>query len=277
MPTLSVIVPTRNRADLWRSGRLLDSLRAQDDQPDELVIAIDHTTDATSGTIIHDLELNPAQFPIRILSVDKPRPHPFPASGYPDNCLFHAAKGDVILHLDDDISLPPGFISHMRALFAGLPSAVVWGMLDFVDDAGEPISGEIDCRHSFATKQHLPILPGGIYQLPIHHNLHHGAVYTLTARDIRRLGGHNLEHCGWHNTDTRLGNRLARSLGGSYVTATTTTKHLGLTFHRQNKNNHDVIRAAQSTFSGPKIANGGVDFWKSSWFDHAYQVTQEIS
>jgi len=99
--TLSVIIPTRNRAALWRSGRLLDSLRAQTEPPDELVIALDHTEDKTEDTIREQLIAHPSKFPVRLLDITAARPGPDPASAAPDNCLFAAATGDILVHLAD--------------------------------------------------------------------------------------------------------------------------------------------------------------------------------
>jgi len=277
---LSVLVPTRNRAALWRSAWLLDSLRAQTEPPDELVIALDHTEDRTLELITADLSHDPAPFPVRILEVLAPQATPHPASGIPDNCLFHAAAGDVILHVDDDISLPPDFCRRTRVLFTGLPSAILWAQHSFVDDHKTPLPGNDgrDCRAWLAEKHRWPLLPGGITELPKQQQLHWGAVWTATARDLRRIGGHNLAHCGWHNTDTRLGKRLIRTLHASYVTSTPemTVLHQGKTWHAQNCHNPAVIRAAQGTTGGPRIANGGPDFWKSTWFDSAYVLTTTI-
>ncbi len=279
MPTISVIVPTRNRAELWRSGRLLASLRAQDDQPDELVIAIDHTEDDTLDAIRTDTSRNRLSFPVRIIEVTKPRPEPFPASGFPDNCLFHAAKGDVTLHIDDDIALPPGYCRHTRAMFEGLPRAVIWGLLRFVDDQDNELADVSDCRRQHAAKHNWPLGPGGLWLMPTQSQTHWGAVYASTLRDIRAIGGHNIEHCGYHNSDTRLGNRLARFCGQSFATSTpaTTCSHLGLTWYSSHKHDKKAIRGSRFTSSSSKIANGGADFWTSTWFDDAYRVTLEIS
>jgi glycosyltransferase involved in cell wall biosynthesis len=274
---LSVIVPTRNRADIWRRRWLLDALDAQTKPPDELVIALDNTEDATAAAILTELELHPPRYQVRIIEVLKPRPEPFPASGYPDNCLFHAADGEVILHIDDDIALPPGYIEHTRNMFEGLPSAVIWGLLEFVDETKAPIPETSDCRPAIARKHNWQLQPGGLWLMPLQHQVHWGAVYAVTARDIRAIGGHNVEHCGHHNTDTRLGNRLARFCRQSLVTSTpaTTARHLGTTWHMKNRNNPHEIRKAQGNASGPKIANGGQAFWTSDWFTAAYATIHD--
>lgn len=274
MPTLSVVVPTRNRAFLWRSAWLLDSLRAQTEPPDELVIALDHCEDDTLDAILDDVHADWPTFRVRILDVLAPRPLPMPASGIPDNCGFHAATGEVIVHVDDDIHLPPGFCRRIRWLFAELPPAVVWSNLAFVDADKTTLPGADghDCRPDLAQKHHWRHHPGGLYEMPLREQVHWGAVFTLCARDLRKIGGHNLAHCGWHNTDTRLGNRLVRSGITSYLATApeTIALHLGKTWYAQHAKEPLAIRYSQGTSIGPRIANGGPDFWTSSWFESAY-------
>jgi glycosyltransferase involved in cell wall biosynthesis len=275
MPTLSVIVPTRNRADLWRRRWLLDSLIAQTDQPDELVITLDHPEDDTLDTIQDQLEHHRPGFACKLIEVLAPRATPMPASGIPDNCAFHAAAGNIILHVDDDISLPHDFCRRMRMLFEDLPPAVIWAQLAFVDADHNrlPSHDGNDCRSWLAVKHHWQRHPGGLVQMPIREQVHWGAVFTLCARDLRKIGGHALDHCGWHNTDTRLGNRLARSGINSYLTTLpeTSALHLGKTWYAQHAREPLAIRYSQGTTTGPRIANGGLAFWSSDWFKTAYR------
>jgi glycosyltransferase involved in cell wall biosynthesis len=278
--SLSVIVPTRNRAGLWADGWLLDSLRAQAEPPDELIIALDHTEDITLELITADLKLDPVPFPVRILEVLAPRAQPMPASGIPDNCLFHAAAGEILVHVDDDIALPPDFIWKIRWLLEALPPAVIWPNTAFVTKDKSPLPGHDgrDCRPWLASKQHWPLRPGGLLEMPLNMQVHWGAVYCLCARDLRRIGGHNLEHCGWHNTDTRLGNRLVRSGVSSYLTATPDMSplHLGKTWYAQHAHEPLAIKYSQGTSLGPRFANGGQAFWSSSWFESAYRELPRI-
>jgi glycosyltransferase involved in cell wall biosynthesis len=270
---LSVICPTRNRADLWRSGRPLDSLRAQTQPPDELVIALDHTEDDTAAAIDTDLARAPLRAPVRVLDILAPRPGHNPASGVPDNCLFHAATGEVIVHLDDDLALPPRFIELTRALFLGLPSAVIWPRLDFVDSAGNPLDGVSDVRVDVCRRHHWPTLPGGLVELPAALQLRWGAAYVCRSADIRAIGGHDLTTCQYHNTDTRLGNRLAQAGILNYFAGIDelAVKHLGPTWHQANKHDPQAIAASQGKPRCATTANGGPAFWSSPWFDSAYK------
>jgi hypothetical protein len=253
----------------------MDSLRAQTEPPDELLVALDHPEDDTLDTILDQLEHNKPPFPVKLLDILAPRAGDNPASGIPDNCLFHAALGEVIIHTDDDCALPPDFCRTMRLLFRGLPPSIIWGQLTFVDDQRQPLPSHAghDCRAWLAVKHHWPTLPGSVIALPPHMQLHWGAIFTATARDIRRIGGHNIEHCGYHNTDTRLGNRLVHSAVNSYVTSgpELTTLHLGKTWYAQHVEDKPAILRSQGPNKGQRIANGGQAFWTSPWFDSAYR------
>jgi len=270
---LSVICPTRNRADLWRSGRLLDSLRAQTQPPDELVIALDHTEDDTAAAIDTDLARAPLRAPVRVLDILAPRPGHNPASGVPDNCLFHAAAGDILVHIDDDLALPTRFIELTRALFLGLPSAVIWPRLDFVDSAGNPLDGVSDVRVDACRRHHWPTLPGGLVEIPAALQLRWGAAFVCRSADTRAIGGHDLKTCQYHNTDTRLGNRLARAGIPNYfaIVDELAVKHLGPTWHQAHKTDPQAIAASQCRLPVRTIANGGPSFWTSTWLNDAYK------
>jgi glycosyltransferase involved in cell wall biosynthesis len=278
VPTLSIIVPTRNRTNLWRSAWLLDSLRAQTEPPDELVIALDHTEDETLAAITADISTRPARFPVKILDVLAPRPGPFPASGIPDNCAFHAATGEVILHVDDDIRLPPDFCRRTRNLFEDLPQAAVWYLMTFVDQNHKPLPAGTDWRIPHIEKNLSTRLPGALIKPDIHSMLFTGAIFATTRHIIRTIGGHALETCGYHNQDTRLGNRIAR-LFPSYISTSvhTRSEHLGTTWHMQHRTESKTLRDAYGPPRDPKICNGGPTFWNSSWFNNAYRLTWQTS
>ena len=270
MPSISVICPTRNRRRLWQSGWLTESLLRQTDLPDELIIAIDNTEDDTLGAI----RSKPLPFPVRILQIDKPRPAPFPASCFPDNCLFHAAHRDVIVHVDDDIALPHRFIEHTRHLFARLPNAAVWSLMTFVDEDGTPIEAGQDWRLEVIKRLNLPTLPGGLVKTRPLSGCSTGAIFTVLSSTIRKIGGHHLTAAGYHNQDTLLGYRLDKACtAGSYLSVTdyTNALHLGLTWHMQNRNDKPKLsKAYGNPYPGQVIANGGEKYWVSPWFDDAY-------
>jgi hypothetical protein len=272
--TLSVICPTRNRAALWSTGWVIDSLERQTCPPDELLIAQDHCEDNTTTTILESIRRRRLRFRVRIIDVTAARPGPFPASGIPDNCLFHAAAGEIILHVDDDISLAPRTIEHVRSSFAGNPAATIWYLMTFVDELHNPKPEGKDWRLEYAQRGRWPLIPGGLIRPPLNSQTCTGAIFATTSAVIHDVGGHDLTYCGYHNQDTRLGNRLERfCTGGSYLAALPelSADHFGLTWHLQHLKDAAALRGAYGAArTGPTVANGGRAFWKSSWFDSAY-------
>jgi glycosyltransferase involved in cell wall biosynthesis len=271
--SLSIIIPTRNRADLWRSGWCLDTITRQSSPPDEVVIALDHTKDDTADAIKTRARKTHPQFPIKILDVITPRPKPYPASGIPDNCLFHAATGAVLLHLDDDIAIPPDFCRHVRALFDGTPEAAIWFLMTFVDQDHKALPSGEDWRIPIIDRQHWPKLPGSLVQPPPLSWTFTGAIFAVASSCIRRIGGHALESCGYHNQDTRLGNRLARRYPSYLCTSPSCiADHLGTTWHMQHINDRAALTKAYGPTHDAPIANGGPAFWSGPWPASAYTV-----
>ena len=266
--TLSVIVPTRNRAELWRSGWLLNSLRKQTSPPDELVVALDHTKDDTLFTI----RSSRIPFPVRILEVLSPRPNGDPASATPDNCLFAAATGDILVHLDDDIALGPDFCRRALEFLELQPRSVIWAQLRFVTAILSPLTGHppVDYRPSMAAKRHWPASPDGIFLLPAHWCVHWGAAYAVRRSEVLAIGGHDLQLAGYRNADARLGGRLVRAGLTSYVTSKNEHEahHLGTT-------NRAKTRSSGPT-SGPRIANGGPSYWTSDACRASYRILEVL-
>jgi len=274
--TISIITPTRNRAELWRSGRLLDSLRAQTEPPDELVIALDHTEDDTLAAI----GSSRMPFPIRILEVLSPRPGPDPASAIPDNCLFAAAAGVILVHLDDDIAIGLDFCRRVRTLLPLGKRAILWHQLFFVtaqscvsprNAANDDTLSDtlpVDYRTALALRRHWPISTGGIIQLPANRMLHWGGAWSAPRAELLAIGGHDLSLAGYRNADARLGNRLVRNGLTSFITSEThlAATHIGTT---RRSTTH-----SRGPTGGPRIANGGISYWTSDACHSSYRVTK---
>lgn len=270
--TLSVLVPTRNRAPLWHFGWLLDSLRAQTRPPDELVVALDHTQDDTQSVISALVHFRKPPYPVRIIEVLSPRPQGDPASAIPDNCLFAAATGDVLVHLDDDIALGPDFCRRALEFLDLQPRSVIWAGLRFVTADHSPLTDHppVDYRPTMAAKRHWPASPDGIFLLPAHWCVHWGAAYAVRRSEVLAIGGHDLQLAGYRNADARLGGRLVRAGLSSYVTSKDehAAEHLGTT--RRSK-----TRSTGPT-SGPKIANGGLGYWTSEACRASFRVIEVL-
>ena len=266
--TISVIIPTRNRAELWRSGWVLDSLRAQTRPPDELVIALDHTPDDTLDVI----RARALPFYTRILEVLSPRPQGDPASAIPDNCLFAAATGDILVHLDDDTALGPDFCRRAQEFLELQPRSVIWARLRFVAGDHSLLTDHppIDYRPSMAAKRHWPASPDGIFRLPANWCVHWGAAYAVPRAEVLAIGGHDLQFGEYRNADARLGGRLVRAGLSSYVTSKDehTAHHLGTT--------HRAKTRSTGPTSGPKIANGGLEYWTSAACRQSYREIEVL-
>ena len=274
--TISIVCPTRNRAELWRSGWLLDSLAAQSRPPDELIIAIDHTEDDTLPTLAKKLERDRFPTPTRIITVEAPRPGPFPASGQPDNCLFHNATSDIILHVDDDIALPVDCLKRTEVYFETLPNIAVWYPMTFVDANRQPIKEGQDWRIEYAKKFRWKKGPCGLVAPHPAATGATGAIFAVLTSAIRAIGGHEVRCFGYHNQDTILGTRLSCFCsGGTFLAMSPATSalHFGPTWHVQNIANKQAFSTAYiQTRLQSIIANGGDKYWQTEFWKSAYSV-----
>ena len=97
---LSVVVPTYNRAPVL--ARCLDALAAQDPPPGEVVVVDDGSTDDTPAILAERGES------IRVVRQDNG------GRAAAKNAGVEAARGDVVLFLDDDVIATPGLV-HLHA------------------------------------------------------------------------------------------------------------------------------------------------------------------
>jgi len=245
------------------------SLRAQTRPPAELVIALDHPDDDSPAAVLRVRDSLP--YPVRILDVHVPRPDPPGASAIPDNCLIHAATGDALLHLDDDLEVPPNLCAAVDSALSAGPECTIWPQTNFADIDPGLRDDLIDSRARNLHRKPWPRHPGGFVELPRNLTHHWGAAWCAPTALLRRAGGHNLAHAGFHNTDTRLGTRLAR-LAPSYLATGTAWRviHHGPTWYTLWFARHRRPDPSRSIPAGPPIANGGDRFWTSAWFDQAY-------
>jgi glycosyltransferase involved in cell wall biosynthesis len=113
---VSVVVPTRNRADKLRV--CLESLLTQDFPGDryEIVVVDDGSTDTTTRVVQDLIETHS---PCEIALVRQPPGGPNAAR----NAGFAAARGDPVLFVDDDVETPPAWLSTMEEGFRTYPDA----------------------------------------------------------------------------------------------------------------------------------------------------------
>lgn len=115
-PDISVVVPTHNRMALL--GRLLDALAAQDKTHDtmEIVIVADGCTDGTLAMLAKRTDLH-----LQVLEL----PGSGPAAAR--NTGAAAARGGLLIFLDDDVIPGEGFVAAHIAAHRRCPDAVVIG------------------------------------------------------------------------------------------------------------------------------------------------------
>jgi GT2 family glycosyltransferase len=110
VPSLSIVVPTRNRSASVRRllGRLADDHDAS--AVVEVIVVDDGSTDGTSTSLPED----PWPFRLRVIQQDNS------GAAVARNAGARAAFGDLLLFLDDDVEPEAGLIAaHLRAHAAG--------------------------------------------------------------------------------------------------------------------------------------------------------------
>ena len=118
-PTISVAIPTHNRQELLR--RVLAALAKQTYPMDqfEVIVVVDGSDDGTEEM------LKALQNPYELRVLQQPQGGPSRAR----NVAIAAARGQVIIFLDDDVIPVPQFVSTHAAIHQHDPEAVVVGRL----------------------------------------------------------------------------------------------------------------------------------------------------
>lgn len=113
-PRLSVVVPTHQRRDLVIT--LVEALRRQDaGHPFEAVVVVDGSTDGTADA------LRSRSFPFPLTVIEQANS----GASIARNRGVEAARGEVILFLDDDMEPDPGLVrAHLAAHDAGAEAVV---------------------------------------------------------------------------------------------------------------------------------------------------------
>ena len=112
-PTVSLVISVWNRRDDLREN--LQAIRAQTEAPDQVVVVDNASTDGTP-------EMVRAEFPeVQLIEM----PHSNYGACETFNIGFASARGDFVGILDDDVVLPPDFVTRMLAEFATEPATTV--------------------------------------------------------------------------------------------------------------------------------------------------------
>lgn len=131
-PQISVVVATYNRRQLLL--RSLQTVFAQDIAPEryEVIVVVDGSTDGTTAAL---RDLRPPCF-FRVLE----RPHRGPSAARNDG--IRAARGEVILILDDDILCQQDLIRQHLAAHDDSPPQVVYGIVPVSPESSITLAGD---------------------------------------------------------------------------------------------------------------------------------------
>lgn len=170
MIELSIVVPTRNRAD--RLAPFLDAIDGLgvDGVRSEFVMVDNGSTDGTEETFLAWVAGRPG---MRMVRED------LPGSGVARNRGWRAATGKIIAMLDDDCYAQPGFIESFIQVFRENPR-VGWGggRILLHDPLDEPITiDECDHVRHYPARRYLPC--GAI----------HGANFAFRREVLEQIGG----------------------------------------------------------------------------------------
>ena len=128
---LSVIIPTRNRVDSLRS--LLHSIDHSDHvsgRQIEVIVINNGSTDQTREQLAYEVSL-PRRHRLIVLEEN------FPGKSKAINRGLEAAQGDILMIVDDDVSLHPNCLAkHMEAYEQGAFSAIQGKVLPGKDPEG---------------------------------------------------------------------------------------------------------------------------------------------
>ncbi|HEX4733300.1 MAG TPA: glycosyltransferase family 2 protein [Thermoleophilaceae bacterium] len=138
MTEISVVIPTRNRAERLRA--LLVSLAEQDGPPFEVIVVDNASEDATL------LEVGEADAVLdaHVRAMHLPQPM---GPAVARNRGWRAAQGQLVVFTDDDVVAQPGWLAAIAAAHARDPEAVIQGRT-------EPDPRELHRLSAFSRSQH---------------------------------------------------------------------------------------------------------------------------
>jgi glycosyltransferase involved in cell wall biosynthesis len=201
---LSIVVPTHGRRDLLE--RTLTSLASQEGAPPFEVIVVDDGVDPALAEHVRGLGL-----PLDVRVVHHAENRGRAASR---NTGIAHATGDVVVFLDGDMEVVPGFAAaHARAHDA--PDRVVLGNIFTAPEIGR--SAFVEYTDSRGVKK-----VGDSEDIPIRYFMTGNS--SVSAGLLRRAGGFDEEFDEYGGEDTEMGYRLAAH-GGTFRHAKGAVSH----------------------------------------------------
>ncbi|MBC8139657.1 MAG: glycosyltransferase [Fibrella sp.] len=199
-PQISVVVPTYNRCDSLRVT--LAGLARQDFTGSwELIVVSDGSTDGTKRVM--DEFARSVSFPVRFIQQSNAGP------ARARNRGVSAARGEVIVFLDDDVEPAPTFVSHHASGHAGESRMAVIGPMlpDPKQRSAEPVW--IGWEHAMLGKQYAAWRTGLWEGVGAHHFYSGNA--SVRREHLEAIGGFN-ETFG-RQEDVELAGRLEKECG----------------------------------------------------------------
>jgi GT2 family glycosyltransferase len=192
---ISVIIPTYRRRESVR--RTLAALAEQTLPPDrfEVLVAIDGSDDGTRELV--------AQFaaPYQLRGLWQPNRGRAAAC----NMGLAAARGDLIVILDDDMEPAPGFLAAHLAAHARGERLAVLGAVPVARDEARPVTGLVAAK--FSALQAKLDQPGHV----IHFREFYSGNASIRAAELAAVGGFDEAFKVYGNEDSELALRLLRS------------------------------------------------------------------
>src|SRR3954452_16598683 len=118
MTDISIVIPTRNRAERLRA--LLASLAGQEGPAFE-VIVVDNASDDDTLRVVGDAD---ADLDAHIRAIHLPQPM---GPAVARNRGWRSARGTLVVFTDDDVVAQPGWLAAIAAAHARDPAAVIQG------------------------------------------------------------------------------------------------------------------------------------------------------
>ena len=191
---VSVVIPTWNRADLL--AQTLDKIETQTVPRDfyEIVVVDNESSDHTQAV----LEQKSRTYPnLRAFSQSKR------GAAATRNTGIRAAKGEIVLFIDDDILAEPGLIeAHWRYHQAHRSSSIVGGVVTPWDNCKEPFLRYLRDRGIFN--------PYSIACGPMDFSYYHTGNVSTARSVLNEVGGFNEQFAIYGMEDIELGYRIER-------------------------------------------------------------------
>ena len=137
MPEISIVVPTRNRAERLRA--LLASLAGQD-APEFEVIVVDNASGDRTLAVVADAD---ESVDAHVRAIHLPQPM---GPAIARNRGWRSARAPLVVFTDDDVVAPPGWLAAIAAAHGRDPDAVIQGRT-------EPDPRELERLSAFARSQ----------------------------------------------------------------------------------------------------------------------------